>query len=113
MMIETELEAKIKSNLDTNFLKLIAASTMLIDHIGYIFFPNIIWLRIIGRISFPLFAYCIVVGFLYTRDIIKYSMRLGIFGIISQPFYVLAFDLSWSELNIFPSLLMGLLMIYF
>ncbi|NLK97454.1 TraX family protein [Defluviitalea saccharophila] len=113
MIYENTLEPKISSNLDTNFLKIVAAITMLIDHIGYVFFPDMIVLRIIGRISFPLFAYCIVVGFLYTSNIIKYAIRLGIFSVLSQPFYVLAFDLSWYELNIFPTLLMGLLIIHF
>ncbi|NLM13522.1 MAG: fimbrial assembly protein [Epulopiscium sp.] len=113
MTNETTLEPKISSNLDTNFLKLIALVTMLIDHIGHVFFPDKIVLRIIGRISFPLFAYCIVVGFLYTTNIKKYALRLGIFSILSQPFYVLAFDLPWYEFNIFPTLFMGLLCIYF
>ncbi|HHW67627.1 MAG: hypothetical protein PWP07_461 [Epulopiscium sp.] len=110
---ETLSEPKISSNLDTNFLKIIAIITMLIDHIGYVFFPDRIELRIIGRISFPLFAYCIAVGFLYTSNIKKYILRLAAFSILSQPFYVLAFDLPWYELNIFPTLLMGLLILYF
>lgn len=112
MEIEEALSQKINFNLNTNLLKLLAAFIMLIDHIGAIFFPNIIILRIIGRISFPLFAYCLVVGFLYTRNIKKYVLRLLVFSIISQPIYVFAFDVSWSQLNILPSLLMGLLVIY-
>lgn len=27
---------------------------MAVDHIGYVFFPDKMWLRIIGRIAFPL-----------------------------------------------------------
>ena len=88
---ETLSEPKISSNLDTNFLKIIAIITMLIDHIGYVFFPDRIELRIIGRISFPLFAYCIAVGFLYTSNIKKYILRLAAFSILSQPFYVLSY----------------------
>lgn len=30
---------KLKTNLDTNFLKIIAIISMTIDHIGYVFFP--------------------------------------------------------------------------
>ena len=41
-------------------LKLIAISTMLIDHIGVILFPNILWLRLIGRLAFPLFLLAIL-----------------------------------------------------
>ncbi|MBN2259620.1 MAG: hypothetical protein JW702_03705 [Clostridiales bacterium] len=68
----------------SNLLKIIAMVTMLIDHIGYLFFPNIILLRIIGRIAFPLFAYLLVTGYIYTKDINRYLFRLGIFAIISQ-----------------------------
>ena len=41
-------------------LKLVAITTMLIDHIGVIIFPNILWLRLIGRLAFPLFAFLIL-----------------------------------------------------
>jgi len=75
----------------SNFLKIVALVTMLIDHIGYIFFPHLIFLRIIGRIAFPLFAYLLVTGFIHTRNINNYLVRLGIFGIISQlPYHFFA-----------------------
>lgn len=76
---------------DTGFLKLIAFLTMFIDHVGYIFFPKAAIFRIIGRIAFPLFAYCLVVGFDYTRSVKKYALRLLAFSLISQPVYTLAF----------------------
>ena len=60
---------KLKTNLDTNFLKLIAIFAMLIDHIGGAFFPEAGWFRWIGRLAFPIFCYCMTVGLLYTRDI--------------------------------------------
>lgn len=112
---------KMQGNLDTNFLKLIAVATMAIDHAGAIFFPDIGVIRIIGRLAFPLFAYCLVIGCLYTRDIGKYVLRLGLFALISQPFYVLAhhpFDLMqnfWNNffvLNIFFTLLVGVITIW-
>ena len=43
----------IRLNTDTGFLKLIAIVTMLIDHMGAIFFPQYRVMRIIGRIAFP------------------------------------------------------------
>lgn len=42
-------------------LKLLALVTMTIDHIGYFLFPDILWFRVIGRASFPLWLF--VVGF--------------------------------------------------
>lgn len=75
----------------SNFLKIIAMLTMLIDHTGAILFPGVLWFRIIGRIAFPLFAYLLVVGFKNTRNVNRYLIRLLIFGLISQlPYQYLA-----------------------
>jgi hypothetical protein len=43
-------------------IKWIAILTMVIDHLGLFFFPQVIWLRIVGRLSFPLFAWLIANG---------------------------------------------------
>lgn len=85
------MDKKICTNTDTGLLKTIAFITMLIDHVGYIFFPSVMWLRIIGRLGFPLFAYCLALGFIYTHSVKKYALRLLIFSLVSQPFYSLAF----------------------
>lgn len=91
----------------TNYhLKLIAAITMLIDHIGVVFYPDVAWLRVIGRVSFPLFIWLLVQGEAHTRDIWRYGLRLGLLGLISQPVYELTF--SVSTLNILFQLLVGL-----
>ena len=52
-------------------LKLIAVFLMIIDHIGAVLFPNIILLRCIGRLSFPIFAFCIAEGYFYTKSRLK------------------------------------------
>ena len=46
-------KARLQTNLDTDFLKLIAIVSMLIDHIGSVFFPEVRVLRWIGRLAFP------------------------------------------------------------
>lgn len=91
-------------------LKLIACICMLIDHIGYIFFPQYLFLRAIGRLSFPIFAYLITEGYIHTSSIKKYSMRLFIFALISQLPYGLAFNTN--DLNIFVTLFIGLIALY-
>lgn len=67
-----------------DFLKLIALFTMFIDHLGMLFFPEMTWMRTIGRIAFPIFAYQLALGFLYTRSRSKYALRLFLFAIIAQ-----------------------------
>ena len=82
-------------------LKIIAIISMTIDHIGSILFPNLIILRIIGRIAFPIFAYLIAEGYFYTKNKYKYMLRLLIFAIISQVPYWLALGLSFNILFTF------------
>ena len=53
--------------LDATVLKLIGVVTMTIDHIGYILFPKLALLRIIGRLAYPIFAYLIAEGCTYSR----------------------------------------------
>lgn len=74
-------------------IKLIAAITMLIDHIGVILFPDSLLLRIIGRVSMPLFSYCIARGFYYSRikgTERRYCRNMILFATVSQvPFYMM------------------------
>lgn len=74
------------------FLQIIAALTMLIDHIGAVFFPQIIGLRAIGRLSFPLFAFGIAEGVRHTRHFGKYCGRILLAAVLAQPWYTLLFD---------------------
>lgn len=65
---------------------------MLFDHIGEVFpasTPDVF--RFIGRIAFPIYAYMIAQGCKYTRNINKYLIRLGIFAIISEIPFDIAF----------------------
>lgn len=106
-------DRKLKTNLDTDFIKIIAVVSMTIDHIGGAFFPQYPAFRWIGRIAFPLFCYCLTVGMMYTGDIKKYLLRLGAFAVISQPFWILAFnsdDITGNifNLNIFFTLIVSL-----
>ena len=80
---------KFFSNFD---LKILAIITMTIDHIGAIMYPNIDIFRIIGRISFPIFAFLLVEGFKHTSNKLKYFLRLLLFAIITQPIYDYAFN---------------------
>ncbi len=81
--------------LSGNWLKLIAAVTMLIDHIGYIFFPTQMLWRIIGRIAMPIFAFMIAEGCCHTRNKLRYFLSVLGLGLLCQSVYV-AFAGGWD-----------------
>ena len=75
--------------LSGNALKIIAAISMLIDHIGVILLPGVTVLRIIGRIAFPIYAYMIAEGCFYTRNKLRYFLSIFTLGIGCQLVYSL------------------------
>ena len=88
--------------LNNNAIKIIAAVTMLLDHLGMILFPSVMILRIIGRLSFPLFAFMISEGARYTKNKVKYILTIGILGVACQiPMMVLFNDFHWNVLITF------------
>lgn len=95
-------------NTATGWLKVLALVFMFIDHAGKVLFNNMQEMRILGRIAFPLYVWCMIVGFYYTRSVWKYMLRILITGLISQPLYVVALNHRWTEPNIFLTLLLGL-----
>ena len=48
--------------LSGNALKLLACITMFFDHLGAFLFPGVLWLRLVGRIAMPLFAFTLAEG---------------------------------------------------
>ncbi|MCJ7574207.1 conjugal transfer protein TraX [Candidatus Bathyarchaeota archaeon] len=95
-------------------LKWLAIATMTIDHVGVVLYPENIVLRYIGRLSFPLIAYLLMLGLESTRNAKNYLTRLLLFALISQvPFYLARGVLPWEYLNIFFTLSLGVLFIYF
>lgn len=80
-------------------LKVIAAVTMLIDHTAAALLKNsriVLFfvgdfavtlyntMRFIGRLSFPIFAFLLVEGFLHTRNRVRYGISLGVLAVISE-----------------------------
>ena len=94
-------------------LKLIACVTMLVDHTAVVFgLP--MWLRVIGRLAFPIYCFLIVEGIAHTRSPGRYFLRLGIMAVISEPIYdfVLYGGRSlWAHQNVLWLLLLGALMV--
>lgn len=100
--------------LNSTNLKIIAMITMTIDHIGYLLLPQYLVLRILGRLSFPIFCFLLVNGFKHTKNYNQYVLRLLVFAVLSEiPFDLFAYGkiVDFSGQNIFFTLLIGLLMI--
>ena len=89
-------------NRDTNLLKLIAMITMLIDHTGKVFFAQYHVMRLIGRMAFPIYAYCIAAGCVYSRDRFKYLRRIVVMALVSQPFYAVALGHTIPQMSAIP-----------
>lgn len=95
-------------------LKIIALISMLFDHCGYIFFNRITFMNVIGKLSFPIFAFQISEGYKYTKNLKLYFFRLFMFAIAAQlPFILFLNCLGTTTftLNIFFTLFLGLLSI--
>ena len=109
---------------------------MLCDHMGKMLFPQYPVMRIIGRLAFPIYAYCIAAGCVYTRNPLNYLKRIVLLALITQPIYAItmghdvsamyavsfaehplqaawAFYInSWSHPGILVSLAFGLMLIW-
>jgi len=116
--------------LSGSMLKLIAVISMLIDHTAHVLVKVLPFMkislfslggtnytvyyvmRLIGRLAFPIFCFLIVEGFLHTRNVKKYCIRLAIFAAVSEiPFnFMLSgkfYDLSHQ--NVYFTLLIGVI----
>ncbi len=123
-------------NNDGNLLKLIAMLTMLVDHAGKMLFPQYRIMRVIGRLAFPIYCYCLAMGMVYTKDPLKYLKRMIVLALISQPIYALGlghtvtamysvsfadnpvlavfnfYMYSWNKPSIMLTLILGLLLLW-
>ena len=135
---------KLNPGLTGSHLKWLALITMCIDHIGailletgllpvissavlgghsfeYVMTDYQFWsgvnftLRLIGRLSFPLYCFLLTEGFLHTKDIRRYIFRLGFLALLSE----VPFDFAISgtffypgQQNVYFTLFIGLIVLY-
>ena len=110
-------------------LKWIAIITMLIDHTAATIFDRIIVsdgmgngvlytidmiMRLIGRLGFPIFCFLLVEGFVHTKNLKRYTIRLGMFCVLSEIPFDLAFSgkmFYWDYQNVFFTLFLGILVL--
>lgn len=88
----------------------IAIVSMLIDHIGAVWFPDAPVWRLIGRLAFPIYAYYVTVGMTRTRDRRKYVVRLAWLAAVSQLPFMVLFN-TWT-INVIGTFLVSAFAIY-
>ena len=93
-----------------NQLKILALITMTIDHIGFMLLPEYPVLRIIGRLSFPIFAFMIAEGCFYTHNKRKYIGLIAALAVACQLVYF--FAMGSCEQSILTTLTLSIATIY-
>jgi hypothetical protein len=96
--------------LNNNQLKVLAMLSMLLDHIGVQLFPDCVVLRLLGRISFPIFAYMIAEGCFYTKNRAKYLGLIAALGVGCQLVYYFAMGSLYQSVLI--TFTLSILVIY-
>ncbi len=71
---------------------------MLADHAGYLLFPEVVWLRYIGRLALPIFAFFIAEGCRHTKNRVRYFAQVFVLGILCQAVYIIS-DLVTGGFN--------------
>lgn len=97
-------------------LKIIAIISMTIDHIGANLLPNGLLndiFRSIGRLAFPIFAFCIGEGYRHSKSLLKYVVRIAFCAFIAEVILIIYYLLSGYnyilQLDAYMILLAGLL----
>ena len=107
-----------KGCLNRNQIKYIAIIAMVIDHTAWAFVPTASLLgqimHVIGRLSAATMAYMVAEGYVHTRDIRKYVIRMGAFAFISWPAFSLFEEGTWptASVGVIYPLFLGLLGIW-
>ncbi|MDR3207030.1 MAG: conjugal transfer protein TraX [Oscillospiraceae bacterium] len=103
-------------------LRVLALSTMLIDHLGFVFYPLLplpvfLAMRVVGRLSMPIFCFLIAEGYYHTRSVGRYIGRLILLAVVAELPYDRVFSggQSWFNIvdqNVLFTLALGLLAIH-
>ncbi len=100
--------------LTANMLRAVAVLLMLSDHIWATYMSFGDWMTYIGRMAFPIFAFQIAEGFVHTKNVKKYILRLLGFAIVTEiPFNLFYSSRTFNPYhqNVLFTLLLGLLAI--
>lgn len=87
-------------SLNRNQIKYVVIAAMLIDHVAWAWVPTASLLgqamHFIGRLTGATMAFFVAEGYVHTRDVKKYALRLALFALASWPAFCL------FEYGVFP-----------
>lgn len=98
-----------KKGLNANQLKLLALIAMTVDHIGLLFLPQCTILRIIGRLSLPIYAFLVAEGCRHTRSMMRYLTNVAVLAGVCQIIYLVASQSLYQCILVTLSLSIGLI----
>lgn len=91
-------------------LKILACVCMLIDHVGAYLLPQYRILRVIGRLAFPIFAFCIAEGCRYTQNKLKHFFLIFGLGAVWEALLIWYYR-EWDG-NILLTFSLSVLVVY-
>lgn len=101
-------------------LRIIAMLSMFADHVAVIFVSPekmaglYLLLRFVGRLSFMIFAFLLVVGFMHTKNVRNYILRMMLLAFLSEIPFDLALQgsvMEFGKQNVVYTLCIGLIML--
>ena len=100
MKIYGGIKMNCKKGITAYQLKVIAIVAMTFDHIAWMWVPVVSLpgqcMHIIGRITAPVMCYLLAEGYIHTHDIRKYTLRLGLFAVVSAFAFYLFEGQEWQ-----------------
>lgn len=108
----TKIQKSPRGILSGNILKIIALIAMTVDHIGLELMNDNIIFRIVGRLAFPIFAFMIAEGCVYTRSRGKYLFKIAALALICQAAYYFAMNSLYMCILVTFSLSVCLIYLY-
>ena len=110
MTNQTAVPASQGWGLSASTLKIIACIFMVIDHIGVILLPELRVFRILGRLSYPIFAYFIAEGCRYTRNKVKrFLLVFGLAVLCESVYYIM---MGEADGGILVNFCLSILLVY-
>lgn len=92
------MDQNAKYHISSAGLHILAMGLMLCDHLWAMLFPAAEWLTCVGRMAFPVFAFLIAEGYLHTRDLRRYLLRMLIWALLAE----IPFDLMYGGSVFYP-----------